>query len=189
MKTAVSAVMVWALCCATPAMAQNHDRGPTRCAPGDPNCGTPAARNDRGPGNETGNSVGNGVGNGSGNGNANREWRGATPQRPPMPAHANDRAWDQNARRQDRNDRFDRYDNADRFGRNDRSDGFDRQEQRFQRGDRVPQDYRGKQYVVDDWQGHGLRRPPRGYQWVQNGGDYLLVAITTGIILELLLGH
>ncbi len=57
------------------------------------------------------------------------------------------------------------------------------------RGDRVPFDYRSRQYVVDDWQGHGLRRPPRGYHWVQNGGDYLLVAITTGIILELLLNQ
>lgn len=57
------------------------------------------------------------------------------------------------------------------------------------RGDRVPLDYRSRQYVVDDWQGHGLRRPPRGYHWVQNGGDYLLVAITTGIILELLLNQ
>lgn len=57
------------------------------------------------------------------------------------------------------------------------------------RGDRVPFDYRSRQYVVDDWQGHGLRRPPRGYHWVQNGGDYLLVAITTGIILELLLNN
>ena len=57
------------------------------------------------------------------------------------------------------------------------------------RGDRVPLDYRSKQYVVDDWQGHGLRRPPRGYHWVQNGSDYLLVAITTGLILELLLNQ
>jgi Ni/Co efflux regulator RcnB len=57
------------------------------------------------------------------------------------------------------------------------------------RGDRVPLDYRSKQYVVDDWQRHGLRRPPHGYHWVQNGGDYLLVAITTGIILELLLNY
>jgi Ni/Co efflux regulator RcnB len=53
----------------------------------------------------------------------------------------------------------------------------------------VPPDYRSKQYVVDNWSAHGLRRPPRGYQWVQNGSDYVLVAITTGIILELLLGH
>ena len=59
----------------------------------------------------------------------------------------------------------------------------------FYRGDRLPNDYRARQYVVDDWRGHGLRSPPRGYHWVQTGGDYVLVAITTGVILELLLNH
>jgi Ni/Co efflux regulator RcnB len=43
--------------------------------------------------------------------------------------------------------------------------------------------------VVNDWRGHGLRTPPRGYQWVQTGGDYVLVAIATGIISELLLSR
>lgn len=61
--------------------------------------------------------------------------------------------------------------------------------QGVRRGDRVPLNYRSKQYVVDDWQSHGLRRPPRGYHWVQNGSDYLLVAMTTGIILDLLLNQ
>jgi Ni/Co efflux regulator RcnB len=59
----------------------------------------------------------------------------------------------------------------------------------FYRGERLPPNYRGRQYVVDDWRGHGLRTPPRGYHWVQAGGDYVLVAITTGIILELLLNR
>jgi Ni/Co efflux regulator RcnB len=54
-------------------------------------------------------------------------------------------------------------------------------------GDRLPYDHRGRQYVVEDWHGHGLRSPPRGYHWVQSGGDYVLVAIATGVILELLL--
>lgn len=80
---------------------------------------------------------------------------------------------------------FQREPGAD-FRRNDRYQGPGRD---FYRGDRMPQEYRSKQYVVDDWRGHGLRRPPRGYHWVQNGGDYLLVAITTGIILELLLSQ
>jgi len=70
------------------------------------------------------------------------------------------------------------------FRRNDRFRGPD-----FRRGDRVPQEYRSRQYVVDDWRGHGLRRPPRGYHWVQSGGDYMLIAITTGIVLELLLSQ
>lgn len=59
----------------------------------------------------------------------------------------------------------------------------------FQRGGRLPPEYRGHEYVVDDWRGHRLSRPPRGYHWVQSGGDYILVAITTGVILQLLLSH
>jgi Ni/Co efflux regulator RcnB len=59
----------------------------------------------------------------------------------------------------------------------------------FYRGERLPPDYRGRQYVVEDWRGHGLRTPPRGYHWVQTGGDYVLVAIATGVILELLLNR
>lgn len=59
----------------------------------------------------------------------------------------------------------------------------------FYRGERLPTYYRSQHYVVNNWHEHGLRSPPRGYHWVQTGGDYLLVAITTGIILELLLSR
>jgi Ni/Co efflux regulator RcnB len=59
----------------------------------------------------------------------------------------------------------------------------------FRQGGRLPPEYRGRQYVVEDWRGHHLSAPPRGYHWVQNGGDYLLVAITTGIIMQLLLSN
>jgi Ni/Co efflux regulator RcnB len=62
-------------------------------------------------------------------------------------------------------------------------------EHNFYRGGRLPAQYRAHQYVVNDWRGHGLRTPPRGYQWVQTGGDYVLVAIATGVILELLLNR
>jgi Ni/Co efflux regulator RcnB len=62
-------------------------------------------------------------------------------------------------------------------------------EHRFHRGDRLPREYRSNQYVVDDWRGHQLSAPPRGYHWVQTGGDYVLVAIATGVILQLLLDH
>jgi Ni/Co efflux regulator RcnB len=57
----------------------------------------------------------------------------------------------------------------------------------FRRGERLPAQYRHNQYVVDDWRGHHLSAPPRGYHWVQTGGDYVLVAIATGVILQLLL--
>ena len=59
----------------------------------------------------------------------------------------------------------------------------------FYRGDRLPDQYRGRQYVVDDWRGHHLSAPPRGYHWVQSGGDYILVAVATGIIMQLLLNN
>ena len=57
----------------------------------------------------------------------------------------------------------------------------------FYRGDRLPWEYRQRTYVVEDWRGHRLSAPPRGYHWVQAGGDYVLVAIATGVILQLLL--
>jgi Ni/Co efflux regulator RcnB len=59
----------------------------------------------------------------------------------------------------------------------------------FRRGGRLPQQYRSNQYVVNDWRGHHLTAPPRGYHWVQTGGDYVLVAIATGLILQLLLNN
>jgi Ni/Co efflux regulator RcnB len=59
----------------------------------------------------------------------------------------------------------------------------------FYRGERLPPRYNQRQYVVDDWRGHGLRSPPRGYHWVQTGADYVLVAIATGLILELLINR
>ena len=59
----------------------------------------------------------------------------------------------------------------------------------FYRGGRLPPEYRQRMYVVDDWRGHRLQRPPSGYQWVQTGPDYVLVAITTGIIASILLNY
>ena len=58
---------------------------------------------------------------------------------------------------------------------------------RWQRGMRVPPQYRSYTYVVNDWRGHRLSAPPRGYQWIQNGSDYLLVAIATGLISSMIL--
>jgi len=57
----------------------------------------------------------------------------------------------------------------------------------YHRGDQLPAEYRHRQYVVNDWRSHRLSAPPRGYHWVQTGGDYVLVAIATGIILQLFL--
>jgi Ni/Co efflux regulator RcnB len=57
-------------------------------------------------------------------------------------------------------------------------------EQVFRRGDRLPLEYRNRTYQVDDWRGHRLSAPPRGYHWVQIGGDYALVANNTGRVRQ-----
>lgn len=59
----------------------------------------------------------------------------------------------------------------------------------FRRGDRLPQRYRSNQYVVNNYREHHLRPPPRGYHWVQTGGDYVLAAIATGVIADLIINH
>lgn len=60
---------------------------------------------------------------------------------------------------------------------------------RFHRGDRLGPDYRHRQYVVNDWRGHHLHQPPRGHQWVQVGADYVLIAIATGLIAQIVLSR
>ena len=57
----------------------------------------------------------------------------------------------------------------------------------WRKGDRLPSDYRNRQYVVDDYRGYGLRQPPRGYQWVGVSGDYVLVAISSGVIAQIVI--
>ena len=59
----------------------------------------------------------------------------------------------------------------------------------YYRGGRLPAEYRGRTYVVDDWRGHHLSAPPRGYHWVQAGSDYVLAAVATGVILDVLLSN
>ena len=98
---------------------------------------------------------------------------------------------DQGRQDQRNNGRYDQRNNGRHDQRNDRHDvqrgaGPDH---KWVRGSRVPQQYRGYNYVVNDWRGHRLSAPPRGYQWIQNGNDYLLVAIATGVIASLVLGN
>lgn len=45
-------------------------------------------------------------------------------------------------------------------------------------------------YVVNDWRPYGLHAPPRGYYWRRSDtGDFLLVALATGIIADIVLNH
>ena len=90
----------------------------------------------------------------------------------------NDRHYDTSRR----NDRVEyRYDHRGDRGAGPRHD--------LRKGGRLPSDYRNRQYVVDDWRGHRLSSPPRGYHWVQTGNDYVLAAIATGVIASIILGN
>jgi Ni/Co efflux regulator RcnB len=103
--------------------------------------------------------------------------------------------------RNDRNDRGDYRNDHRADGRGDDRRGDDRRwdgrdnrrwdgagpRHDLRRGGRLPNEYRNRQYVVDDWRGHRLRQPPRGYHWVQTGGDYVLAAIATGVITDLII--
>lgn len=60
---------------------------------------------------------------------------------------------------------------------------------RFHKGDRVPANFRSRHYVVNDWRGHRLRQPPRGHQWVQVGAEYALMAIATGIVIDIVVNR
>jgi Ni/Co efflux regulator RcnB len=83
-------------------------------------------------------------------------------------------------------DRHDRRDDRRYYGMHDRG----RHEGWYRRGGYVPREYRDGRYVVTDWHRERLREPPRGYHWVRSdNGDFLLVAVATGIITELLLHH
>ncbi|MBA2674734.1 RcnB family protein [Ramlibacter sp.] len=55
-------------------------------------------------------------------------------------------------------------------------------------GDRLPHEYWRGMRVVSDWPQYSLYQPPYGYQWVQaDSGEFILVALATGIIASLLL--
>jgi Ni/Co efflux regulator RcnB len=56
----------------------------------------------------------------------------------------------------------------------------------WHKGERVPAEYRDRNYVVDDWHEHGLSAPPRGYHWVGVNGDYVLAAVATGVIASVI---
>lgn len=124
----------------------------------------------------------------------------------------NDRGWN-NGRGDGRYDRRDAYRNGYRDGyRDDRR--YDRRDDRYAsrtvyrdryyvaprpiyrgpprwaRGGRYYDRGYGPTYVVNDYYGYGLRRPPHGYYWRRSdAGDFLLVALTTGIIADLVLHH
>jgi Ni/Co efflux regulator RcnB len=81
----------------------------------------------------------------------------------------------------------DRRDDARQYHRDDKRGGGPRHDLR--RGQRLDQEYRANRYVVNDWRARHLSAPPRGHHWVRAGNDYVLAAIATGVIAQVLLSN
>ncbi len=103
------------------------------------------------------------------------------------------------------NDRHDKHYKKDKHYKYDKHDRRDKQAREYdyrrdnnrgagprhdmRKGSYLSHEYRDQRYIVNDWRGRHLNAPPQGYQWVQTGNDYVLVAIATGIIVHLLLNN
>lgn len=59
----------------------------------------------------------------------------------------------------------------------------------WKRGHVVDKGYRGDRYWVTDWRARHLPAPPHDHRWLRINGDYVLVAITTGVIMNILTGY
>jgi Ni/Co efflux regulator RcnB len=57
----------------------------------------------------------------------------------------------------------------------------------WRRGAYLPPSYRG--YVVHDYGYYRLRPPPHGYAWYRVDNDYLLAAVATGLIFDIINDH
>ena len=56
----------------------------------------------------------------------------------------------------------------------------------WRKGGRMDQDnWRHGSQV--DWRSHHLRQPPRGYEWREVNGRYVMAAVATGIIADIIL--
>jgi hypothetical protein len=47
--------------------------------------------------------------------------------------------------------------------------------------------YDGQRYAVQNWGYYHLRQPPAGYEWVQDGSQFVLIAVASGIIADIIL--
>ncbi|WP_168073182.1 RcnB family protein [Caulobacter sp. SSI4214] len=56
----------------------------------------------------------------------------------------------------------------------------------WSRGGYLPGYYRGGGYIVHDYYRYHLRPPPRGYYWYRTGNDYVLAAIASGLIFDVI---
>lgn len=58
--------------------------------------------------------------------------------------------------------------------------------QDWHKGGRISHDDWSRGEAVD-WHAHHLRQPPRGYEWREVDGNYVLAAVATGIIASVVI--
>jgi Ni/Co efflux regulator RcnB len=123
------------------------------------------------------------------NSNTNRD-RGGSGQQQTEPQNRNN----QNTNQRDQNGY---QGGSQEQGRNDnQGDRYQSQGQNevrdnphFSRGDKLSGEYRNNNHVVSDWKGNHLRQPPRGYHWVQANNQYVLAAIASGVISDIMMNN
>jgi Ni/Co efflux regulator RcnB len=59
----------------------------------------------------------------------------------------------------------------------------------FRRGYPAPERYRDHDYRVDNWRERGLGEPPEGHYWADIDGNYVLMAVATGIITSIIIDN
>jgi len=85
-------------------------------------------------------------------------------------------------------DHDDHRDNRDQSYHNDADhhdmdhhDAYVKHEE-WKHGYHMKQEDWSRAHRVDDWKADHLRRPPRGYEWREVDGNYVLADVNTGII-------
>jgi Ni/Co efflux regulator RcnB len=59
----------------------------------------------------------------------------------------------------------------------------------WHKGQRIPDEYRHYNFVMDDWRSHGLNAPSRGHKWLGVNGDYVLVSTNNWTISNIVSGR
>lgn len=74
----------------------------------------------------------------------------------------------------------------DHRGHNTYKSRDERTDHAWRKGQRVPNQYKSSRYSVEDWKHRSLPAPPRGQRWINVNGDYILIAVATGVISSIL---
>src|SRR5574343_422032 len=121
--------------------------------------------------------------------NPNDDHRGGPQQQQPND-HRGGQQGPQNNNRHDEPQQRGQDNHAPRYQQSPQAYRHDmpRPGQEWRKGGRVPAKFRGASYQVNDWRSRDLPAPPRGHRWVRVNGDYVLVAVATGVIAQILLG-